>query len=245
MLRNPNVCRLQGTRATNIGKARKSIWSIAVSHRKLVNSAKNGKSKYAPLQSNPGISVDKYLTCLQCDLKLQCGQCIRARLKCPGPRSSKELVFRDQSKETVRKAAGRARKQLPRSVTVPVIDRARDLFFARYVYCQARTYDYLLGFDLSTNDAPHLVATLDAVSLAYLSTQIHDEGIMTKARERYATSLQLTSAAVQNVDTAQTNTTVTTVLLLDLFEKMTNSRRSAASELNMFKALSPLRSFVA
>ncbi len=119
-----------------------------------------------------------------------------------------------------------AGQQSLRGITLSVNDQARDLFFARYVHCNARTYDYISSVDFSM---PHLAETLEAASLAYFSTQVYSPTIMTQARERYISALHSTSLALQTPGLTVHDTTLIAVLLLDLFEKMAHVCRTPDS----------------
>ena len=77
------------------------------------------------------------------------------------------------------------------------------------------------NFWLARPHSPHLAVCVRAVSLAYMSYELRSPEILQHARQRYGLTLSLTNAALQNPQTAKHNATLLTVLLLDLYEKLT------------------------
>ncbi|PMD31619.1 hypothetical protein L207DRAFT_572810 [Hyaloscypha variabilis F] len=166
----------------------------------------------------------------KCDRRLECGQCRRAGLKCSGPRDPKQLVFRDQSQEVSRKAAIRNSNGTSPIGTAPdVLEQACVMFFNRYVYGNSRTYDYITTLDLTNDGDSCLSAAKDAASLGYYSTQNLSPRILNSARKKYDLALRLVSKALQSHDQAVKDSTLASVLLLDLFEKLTQTYRSPES----------------
>ena len=142
-------------------------------------------------------------------------------------------MFRDQSKEVGCKVAMKSRNTFSHSIIHPnFVDQSRNLFFDRYVYGNSRTYDYVPTL-ISTNDEGScLPAAIYAASLAYYSTQIVSSDVLNSAREKYARTLRLVSEALQSRDQALNDTTLASVLILDLFEKLARTRRSSESWTN-------------
>lgn len=68
----------------------------------------------------------------------------------------------------------------------------------------------------------HLTASMDAVALAYLNYQRHTPNVQTEARQHYITALRLMSKALQDPELARKNSSLLAILLLDLYEKVTN-----------------------
>jgi hypothetical protein len=151
-------------------------------------------------------------------------------LKCSGPRDPKQLVFRDQSQEVSRKAAIRNSNGTSPIGTAPdVLEQACVMFFNRYVYGNSRTYDYITTLDLTNDGDSCLSAAKDAASLGYYSTQNLSPHILNSARKKYDLALRLVSKALQSHDQAVKDSTLASVLLLDLFEKLTQTYRSPES----------------
>jgi Fungal specific transcription factor domain len=139
-------------------------------------------------------------------------------------------VFRDQSLEVIRKAASRSSVTISRQITSPaVLEQAKAVFFDRYVNGSSKTYDYLSSLSPESDLKSCLSTALDASSLAYFSIQSSSAGILGKAREKYALALRHISEALQSRDLAVNDTILVSVLLLDLFEKLTRTYRSTKS----------------
>jgi hypothetical protein len=103
------------------------------------------------------------------------------------------------------------------------------MFFDRYVTGHSRTYDYISSL-ISTADAESCLSNaIGAASLAYFSTQTSTKKILKDAREKYVLALRLVSEAVESRDIAVKDSTLVSVLLLDLFEKLTRTCRSSES----------------
>jgi hypothetical protein len=151
-------------------------------------------------------------------------------LQCPGPRDSNELVFRDQSQEVSQKVTTKSsRSIIPKSIIATILEQAKALFFNRYVNGNARTYDYIASFIPKTDWVSCLSAAIDAASLAYFSAQHSSSVVLRYARESYVVALRLVGEALQSRDQATKDPTLVSVLLLDLFEKLTRTHRSSES----------------
>ncbi|OAL32767.1 hypothetical protein AYO20_07723 [Fonsecaea nubica] len=108
------------------------------------------------------------------------------------------------------------------SIDTPLVDRARAAFFSHYVLGFAKTYDVL---DRMGRQAPldsHLAASVDAVSLAFFTFQYDAASAYKPARETYLSALPLVKSAVATTEFLASDSTLLAVLLLDLFEKITN-----------------------
>jgi hypothetical protein len=117
----------------------------------------------------------------------------------------------------------------PRNVSSTVSEQAKTIFFERYVHGNSRTYDYISSLISKTKERTCLSDAIDAASLAYFSTQNPSVEILRQAREKYVLALQLVSASIESRDLALKDTTLVSVLLLDLFEKLTRTYRSSES----------------
>ena len=87
----------------------------------------------------------------------------------------------------------------------------------------SKTYD-VLGplYEQSPKDGP-LIASVDAVSLAFFSFQFDCQQASHISRERYLSALPLLNKALKSPESATSDSTLLAVLLLDLFEKITNN----------------------
>ena len=68
----------------------------------------------------------------------------------------------------------------------------------------------------------HLSASVDAVSLAFMSFQFNSEALVRLAREKYVIAIQKLWLALRNPQLLTTDITLQAVLVLDLYEKMVN-----------------------
>jgi hypothetical protein len=99
---------------------------------------------------------------------------------------------------------------------------AREIFFAYYI--TSRCWEFLSPYHHYLADAPkHLDQAIEACSSAYLWHIVHSDSTLSMAREKYVSALRLTNKAIRSPGTARKDTTLMTSLLLDLFEKITNS----------------------
>ncbi|CAD6582208.1 MAG: hypothetical protein ASARMPRED_000899 [Alectoria sarmentosa] len=161
---------------------------------------------------------------LRCDLRRgSCGQCIRATLECSGYRDTEQLRVRNETQTTKQKALARRPKFVPPSLTIALDDRARNAFFSHYVSGFSKTYDVLESlYKQCPKDRP-LTASVDAVSLAFFSFQFGCTQASQVAREKYLHALSLLNRALKSPESVTSDSTLLAVLLLDLFEKITNN----------------------
>ncbi|KAF6232189.1 hypothetical protein HO173_009572 [Letharia columbiana] len=161
---------------------------------------------------------------LRCDLQRDsCGQCIRATHICSGYRDTEQLRVRDETQATRQKALSCSSKPIPRTLATTIQDRARNAFFFHYVSGFSKTYDVLEPlYEHSPSDRP-LIASVDAVSLAFFSFQFDCEQASHISREKYLSALPLLNKALRSPESATSDSTLSAVLLLDLFEKITNN----------------------
>lgn len=108
---------------------------------------------------------------------------------------------------------------------------AKQDFFANFVFGLARSYDALGILYQTTNPPDHLVASVDAASLAFFALrQFAPPRDMTKlATERYVAALHLVNAALADPAASLADDTLQSVLLLDLYEKLIHRRRTSAA----------------
>ncbi len=108
-----------------------------------------------------------------------------------------------------------------------------------------RTYDVLESlYQRSPTDKP-LTASVDAVSLAFFSFQYDCTQASQISRQKYLSALPLLNKALQVRESATSDSTLLAVLLLDLYEKITNNNprsiTSWMSHINGALALVDLR----
>jgi hypothetical protein len=122
----------------------------------------------------------------------------------------------------VLRAAKKAATQ-PRSLPLSVDLQAREAFFSWYVKGTSRCWDFLQQY-YHPADAPyHLTLAIEACSLAWLWHEVYSEAALSVARERYILALRVLNKALRSPDEAVKSTTLLAALVLDLFEKITNT----------------------
>jgi len=164
---------------------------------------------------------------------------------CSGYRDTQQLRIQDESQTTKQKALTRRSRMIPQTVTSTIEYRARNAFFSHYVSGFSKTYDILDSLYEQSSLDRHLSASVDAVSLAFFSSQFDCTKASHFAREKYSYALPLLNNALRSPETATSDSTLLAVLLLDLFEKFTNnnprSTDSWMSHVNGALALVKLR----
>lgn len=154
-------------------------------------------------------------------------------------------MIRDESHRIKQKVLTQKSKVWPKPLTITIPDRARGAFFSHYVSGFSKTYDVLEPLYVQSPVDGHLAASLDAVSLAFFSLHFNYPQASHIAREKYLHALPLLNRALKSPESATSDPTLLAVLLLDLFEKMTNdnprSTDSWLSHVNGALALVKLR----
>ncbi|KAH8646966.1 hypothetical protein BGZ60DRAFT_231118 [Tricladium varicosporioides] len=113
------------------------------------------------------------------------------------------------------------------SISVALEHRAKRLFIGHHVFGYdtpiAPVLSYMkMFYPLDLAAERHVIASLRAVSFAYLACNLADSRILWRARQLYSFALRYTNDALKQLKTVKDNTTLLTVLLLDLFEKITD-----------------------
>lgn len=130
----------------------------------------------------------------------------------------------------------------PRYLPLSIDLQARDAFFASYV--ATKCWDFLEPYYQSTDSPEHLTKAIEAVSLAYLWHQVYSDAALATARGRYISALRMTNEILKSSKEQTKNTTLMASLLLDLFEKITDTQtrnNSWTSHVNGALALVRLR----
>lgn len=159
---------------------------------------------------------------LKCDLEpAACGQCLRAGLECHGYRDTDALRVNDESQAVKAKVLSKRSSGLGPALADATDVLARNVFFYHYVTNDLRTYNYLEGY--YHEDPPeHLLASVDAVSLAFLAQRVHAPLVHAQAQKQYGVALKCIRNAVQNERVIALDCTLLAAMLLDLYEKMMN-----------------------
>ncbi|KAL6829064.1 hypothetical protein J3E69DRAFT_330289 [Trichoderma sp. SZMC 28015] len=188
---------------------------------------------------------------LKCDLRKDgCGQCLRANISCFGYRDSNELIFRDQTRSVERKMlASKATtvslqfgtlnhvilpntssSLIPQPQT-PWNVRARHDFFAHYVFGLSSSYNILPSLYEKAKADDHLSASVDAASLAFAANKnpVESRELFRLAAQQYMIALRRVNAALSNPELSSADSTLQSVLLLDLYEKIMGRDLRAAA----------------
>jgi hypothetical protein len=122
-------------------------------------------------------------------------------------------------KQNLKKAAA---GNIPNRIKPSTQEQAEIIFFSRYVYGRARTFDYLPALANSENPG-YFAKSIAAVSLAHLFTHAQSPEILVQARQKYIRALQSINSAIQDSYLAIKVSTLPSVLLLSFYEKLTNT----------------------
>ncbi|KIW18770.1 hypothetical protein PV08_03059 [Exophiala spinifera] len=161
---------------------------------------------------------------LRCDLRSQaCGQCVRAGLVCGGYRDPNQLRIQDESEATRQRAMVGVHKTIPPRIRIPLDEKAKSAFFSHYVIGMGRTYDVLERIDTRASPERHLTASVDAVSLAFFHFQYALPEASSLARQKYLSALPLVNSALRSPQQIASDSTLLSILFLDLYEKIMNN----------------------
>jgi len=100
--------------------------------------------------------------------------------------------------------------------------QARIAFFTYYVFGVAQSNDSLVSLYKRAIPGSHLTESVDAASLAFLAYHHRNQALQQFAQAKYLAALRLLNNALQDAELAVADATLQSVLLLDLYEKMSN-----------------------
>ena len=104
-----------------------------------------------------------------------------------------------------------------------ISDKARSAFLALYVTGFSKTYD-VLAFLFKRPTVPEILTpSFDAVSLAFFSFLFNSQEALILARREYAKALPLLGKSLRCPRSAASDSTLSAVLLCDLFEKISST----------------------
>ncbi|TEA20281.1 hypothetical protein C8034_v003946 [Colletotrichum sidae] len=180
---------------------------------------------------------------LRCDLQPDaCGQCRRARIACHGYRDPDALQFRDETVSVEQKAVSRRHghplsssvSTLPVSLDLGWDTRARYAFFTTYIGGFTRSMAEVAHHYRAARGPDHLSASVEAASLAFMAVQLGGGGggsssdgsphhlLLGLARASYLAAIQRLGRALPRLGPGgEAEEALTSVLLLDMYEKMT------------------------
>ncbi|KAL9598160.1 MAG: hypothetical protein Q9219_004657 [cf. Caloplaca sp. 3 TL-2023] len=184
---------------------------------------------------------------VRCDLRQgTCTQCARAQLACTGYRDTTALRLRDETSVVQRRAQeARSTNAVPRQLELSLCNQARDIFYHDYVIGPTKPFEFLRFLHSPTCKDEHLNHSIDAVALAYLNAQRNSASAEREAMQHYSSAIALTRAVVNDPDKVRHDSTILSIMLLDLYEKMTYKEASfrgvTATHLNGALAVVKLR----
>ncbi len=112
------------------------------------------------------------------------------------------MTFRDETPKVLQKAFD---LEYAPGLNYYVEDRAKHIFVARYVFGDSPPLDWVKPFYPSAGADLYFSHTFRAVSLAYLSNEVHSPAVQEKARKAYCSAQSLTNKALHSQDTAMKN----------------------------------------
>ena len=160
-----------------------------------------------------------------CDLRKDgCSQCSRAHLACTGYRDTNAIRIRDETPAVQQKVIRGISAAYPtvQSLDLSLCHQAKEIFYQNYVVGETKCYSFMKQYYSPAATDEHLIKSIDAVSLAYLNYQKHHESAQAEARLQYVDALKLTGKALRSPELATKDSTMLSILLLDLYEKITS-----------------------
>ena len=128
-----------------------------------------------------------------------------------------------QQKLTVRRPDAPCPKIL--SLDLSLCHQAKEVFYYNYIAGESKSYSFMQKYCSMVTSDDHLSKSIDAVSLAYLSYQKRSECAQAEAQLQYIDALKLVGKALRSSEVAKKDSTLLSILLLDLYEKITNKER--------------------
>ncbi len=142
-------------------------------------------------------------------------------MPCSGYRDTQQIWIQNESQSVAKKALKLAPHFEPQPFPLSIDLHARDAFFAYYVV--SKCWDFLRPYYHPTDSPEHLTLAIEAASLAYLWHQLCSDAALETARKKYVLALRMTNKTLKSSEEATKVTTLMASLLLDLFEKITDS----------------------
>lgn len=184
-------------------------------------------------------SDDMILTrSVQCDLvPTGCSQCRRAKVTCHGYRTSDELIFRDETRNTMQKVL--ATQRASRLTSAPKWSSdvsSREAFLSLYAGTYSHACDQLQSLLAVSGRNEHLQLSVDAASLAFMAFQLNRQDLIPLASQRYLAAIRGLGNVMRSSMQAASNASsqslgdviLQPILLLDLYEKMASQHHQSS-----------------
>ncbi|PYH96951.1 hypothetical protein BO71DRAFT_439211 [Aspergillus ellipticus CBS 707.79] len=176
-----------------------------------------------------------------CDQQLpQCGQCTRMREQCCGYRDEWELVFRDQTKHTIKRskeksakkaAAGMigAHRPAPPAGMPPSLDEIGVNYFLHNFVISNQSpsrgfLNYVPAVFSADAEHPTLVASMAAVGLVALANSSRQPDLIAHARVKYSEAIRNVNSALASPVDCVKDSTLMSIISLGVFEHVSNFR---------------------
>ncbi|UPK90923.1 hypothetical protein LCI18_001858 [Fusarium solani-melongenae] len=167
---------------------------------------------------------------IRCDLNPEgCNQCRRAKLACHGYRNLEELAIRDETRSTTKKVLARHASRLTTAPQLSWDMVSRNAFLCLYIDRYSYGFDALAPLLATAPASGHLQASVSAVGLAFMAHHVNRPELMPLANQQYLVAIRAVREMIRSSqDLASNGTpkpvsdeTLQSVLLLDLYEKLT------------------------
>ncbi|KAJ5583906.1 hypothetical protein N7450_006570 [Penicillium hetheringtonii] len=172
----------------------------------------------------------------RCDKKTpECGQCIRSHETCPGYRDEWELVFRDQTKHTIKRSKQKRDKSAsPREIAThsppgrnpsPSLDEIGVNYFLQDFVAGGRAptrgyLNYIPTVYYPDSEHPTLLTSMAAVGLVALATKRPE--LVGHARAKYSEAIRYVNDAIASPTESIKDSTLMSVISLGVFEHVSN-----------------------
>lgn len=107
--------------------------------------------------------------------------------------------------------------------------RARYVFFSVYVFGFSHGFGPVASLYNRASTLNHLSASLEATSLAFMATQLHNPTLMHLASVSYVTAIQRLGRTLDELSSVRAEEALQSILLLDMYEKMVNRNPQGSS----------------
>ncbi|KAI0397500.1 hypothetical protein F5Y17DRAFT_464574 [Xylariaceae sp. FL0594] len=187
---------------------------------------------------------------IKCDeAKPTCNQCAKSRRQCPGYKDEFDLVFRNETKSTERRAkkankkaaAQRAAPQdsqgwaVTRVPSLSIEEQAECHFISHFVLMPDEGHtvghlDFLPPILDSLDPDSHVHHAFKACALSFLNNRgAMNQRLLQSALNEYTLALAQTNAALREPETQLSDATLTAVILLGMFESISAKQIGMAS----------------
>ncbi|KAL9610357.1 MAG: hypothetical protein Q9167_004927 [Letrouitia subvulpina] len=163
---------------------------------------------------------------------------------CSGYRDPEQVRIRDETQSTEQRALKQGLEPVSPPLSVNIDDQARNAFYAYHVSGTARTFDVIAHVYNQDPSNERLNASIEAVSLAFFN-KFYLNSVTCGALDKYQLALRLLDRSLRSCHYVTEDSTLLSVLLLDLVEKMNSddplSAKGWMSHINGALALFKLR----